>query len=188
MNHISQKKSGRVRDMALKLDMSRAYDRVEWECLGISWVLMGNGGCLIMQCVTSVTYAIKINGSTMGDIVPSRGIRQGDPLSPYLFLLCAEGLSALIKNSMEHGHMEGIAICCRGFKLSHLFFVDDNLIFCKTSLSNCVSLQWVFQVYEQASGQQLNQAKTSLFFSKNTPSEVEEEIKKKKKKGLVLKS
>ena len=52
---------------------------------------------LIMQCVTSVTYAIKINGSPMGHIVPSRRIRQEDPLSPYLFLLCAEGLSDLIK-------------------------------------------------------------------------------------------
>ena len=96
---------------------------------------------LIMQCATSVTYAIKINGSPMGDIVPLRGICQGYPLSPYLFLLCAKGLSALIKNSVEHGHMEGIAICYGGSKLSHLFFVDDSLIFCKTSLSNCVSLQ-----------------------------------------------
>ena len=96
---------------------------------------------LIMQCVTSVTYAIKINGSPMGNIVPSKGIRQGDHLSPYFFLLCAESLSALIKNSVEHGYMEGIAICYGGPKLSHLFFANDFLIFCKASLSDCDLLQ-----------------------------------------------
>lgn len=58
---------------------------------------------LIMQCVTSVTYAIKINGVPNGNIIPSRGIRQGDPLSPYLFLLCVEGLSALIKARVNNG-------------------------------------------------------------------------------------
>ena len=133
---------------------------------------------LIMQCVTFVTYAIKINGSPMGHIVPSRWIRQGDPLSPYLFLLCVEGLSDLIKIQWNMT-MEGIAVSRGGPKLSHLFFANDFLIFCKASLSDCDLLQWVLQVYEQASGQQLNRAKTYLLFSKNTPSEVQEEIKKK---------
>lgn len=73
--------------------------------------------------------------------------------------------------------MEGIAICQGGPKLSDSFFVDDSLVFCKASLSECNSLQWVLQVYEQASCQQLNRAKTSLFFSKNTLGDVQEEIK-----------
>ena len=73
--------------------------------------------------------------------------------------------------------MEGIAICHEGPKLSHLFFADDSLIFCKTTISYCDSLQCIFQVYEKESGQQLNHAKTSLFFSTNTSREVQEEIK-----------
>ena len=75
-----------------------------------------------MQCVTTVTYAIRINGCPKGHIIPSRGIRQGDPLSPYLFLLCVECLSAMIKASVCNGRMEGISICRGGPKLSHFIF------------------------------------------------------------------
>ena len=74
--------------------------------------------------------SVKINGKPKGHIVPSRGIRQGDPLSPYVFLLYAEGLSALIKKEVENGRLGGVAVCCRGPKISHLFFADDSLIFC----------------------------------------------------------
>ena len=56
-----------------------------------------------MRCVTTVSYSIKINGKPRGCIIPSRWIRQGDPLSPYLFLLCAEGISALIRKAVEEG-------------------------------------------------------------------------------------
>ena len=107
---------------------------------------------LIMQCITTVSYAIKINGCPRGRIIPSRGIRQGDSLSPYLFLLCAEGLLALIKAIVCNGSMEGIAICRGGPKLSHLFFADDSLIFCKASLAECDSMQKVLGVYERGSG------------------------------------
>jgi len=83
MHRISQKKGERVGEMTLKLDMSEAYDRMEWRCLE---KIMENLGfaekCknFIMQCVTTITYAIKINGSSRGHIKPSRGIRQGDPI------------------------------------------------------------------------------------------------------------
>ena len=172
MHHISQKKGGRMEEMALKLDMSKAYDRVEWECLDKIMENLGFDGKwrrLIMKCVTTVNYAIRINGSPRGHIIPTRGIRQGDSLSSYLFLLCAKGLSALIKKPVADGHVEGIAICRGGPELSHLFFANDSLIFCNASLSECNSLQCILHIYEQASGQQLNRAKTSLFFSKNTP-------------------
>lgn len=132
---------------------------------------------LVMKCVTSVTYSIRINGKPKGHIVPSRGIRQGGPLSPYLFLLCAEGFSALIKSAAASGHLRGVAVCCGGPKLSRLFFTDDSLIFCKATIDECNALQRILTVFEKTFGQQLNRAKTSLFFSSNTPIVVKEEIK-----------
>ena len=71
----------------------------------------------------------------------------------------------------------GPNLCRGGPNLSHLFFADDSLIFCKSSLVECDALQKVLQVYEKASGQQLNRAKTSLFFSSNTPTTIKEDIK-----------
>ena len=107
---------------------------------------------------------------------PTRGLRQGDLFSPYLFLLCAEGLSALIRKAVANGSMRGVFICKGGPLLSHLFFANDSIILCKASIEECDALQRVLSVYEAALGQQLNRAKTSLFFSSNTLKEVQKEI------------
>ena len=93
--------------------------------------------------------------------------------------MCAERLSALIKASVDDGQMEGVIVCRGGPKLSHLFFADDSLIFCKATLAECDSLQHVLEVYKRASRQQLNRAKTSLFFSRDTPRVVQEEVKQR---------
>ena len=116
-----------------------------------------------MQCITSVTYSIKFNGKPRGHITPTRGLRQGDPLSPYLFLLCAEGLSALIKKSVSMGEMDGIAVCRRGPQVSHLFFVDNSIILCKAAREECEALPHVLKVYEQASRKQLNRNKNKIW-------------------------
>ena len=110
---------------------------------------------LIMRCVSTVTYSIKINGVPRGHIIPFRGIRQGDPLSPYLFLSCAKGLFALIQSAVDRGQMEGVKICRGGPRLSHFFFffffADDSLFFCKATLEECDELQRLLGVYEKAS-------------------------------------
>jgi hypothetical protein len=87
----------------------------------------------IMQCVTTMSYSILINGVPMGNIQPSRGIKQGDPLSPYLFILCAEVLSAQFYHADSMHLIEGVPTSPRGMRINHLFFADDSLLFCKAT-------------------------------------------------------
>ena len=82
-----------------------------------------------MSVFSFVSFSILVNGEPMGHIVPSRGLRQGDPLSPYLFLLCSEGLNGLIQNAVNDRKIQGFSLCRGGPKISHLFFVDDSLLF-----------------------------------------------------------
>lgn len=77
---------------------------------------------LIMVCLSSVRYSFLIKGEPRGLVTPSRGLRQGDPLSPYLFILCAEGLSALISQFVSSGHLHGLKVCDGAPTISHLLF------------------------------------------------------------------
>ena len=130
-----------------------------------------------MECIKSVTYSILVNGEPKGHIIPTRGIRQGNPLSPYLFLLASEGLNGLIQHAVEGGQIEGFALCRSGPKISHLFFADDSLLFCRARLGDILAIQALLGLYEEASGQKINAEKTSLFFSKNVLDDTKESIK-----------
>ena len=118
-------------------------------------------------CVKTVTYSILVNGESKGLIHPSRGLRQGDPLSPFLFLLCTEGLHGLIKNAASRGNIKGYSLCRQGPKLTHLFFADDSLLFCRANSTECSKVMDLLSVYEDVSGQKINRDKTTLFFSKS---------------------
>jgi hypothetical protein len=89
----------------------------------------------------------------------------GDPLSPYLFLLCAEGLSSLLQFEEEAGSMKGIRVCRNAPLVSHLLFADDSLILMKADVLNAASLQQVLDTYCRSSGQMVSLAKSSIYFS-----------------------
>jgi hypothetical protein len=112
----------------------------------------------------------------VGNIKPSRGIKQGDPLSPYLFLLCAEALSSMLIRAECTGVITKVPTSKNGPRLSHLFFADENLLFCKANSVEWRRLTKLLEEYEVASGQKLNKEKTSIFFSRNTSTEKKEEI------------
>ncbi|XP_050277977.1 uncharacterized protein LOC126719473 [Quercus robur] len=112
--HSMQKHNGKEGFMAIKLDMSKAYDRVEWPYLEAVMRKMGFNNKwikLLMLCVTTISYSILVNGEPKGLIHPSRGIRQGDPISPFLFLLCTEGLHGLISKAASQGDIRGYSLC-----------------------------------------------------------------------------
>lgn len=123
---------------------------------------------LIMKCINSVLYYVLINGEPHGRIIPTCGIRQGDPLSPYLFIMCAETLSAMLQTAKRSGEITGVPIARARVRLNHLFFANYSLLFCKVNVSEWLRLQSVLARYEMASGQRLNKGKTSIFFSRNT--------------------
>ncbi|KAL0352088.1 UNVERIFIED_CONTAM: LINE-1 retrotransposable element O protein [Sesamum calycinum] len=143
-NHfLNTHSKGSKHFMNLKLDISKAYDRVEWPFLrrvlgklGFPCVVVD----LIMLCVTTVSYSFVLSGHQFGSIIPQRGLRQGDPLSPYLFLLCTESLSALFRMAAERGTIPGVA-----------------------------HVRQVLDQYKLASGQEINLHKSSAAFSRNTP-------------------
>ena len=179
MHYIKCKRDGNDSFMAVKLDMSKAFDKVEWSFIDKVMRRMGFNESwidLVMKCITSITYSIIINGSVHGCIVPTRGLRQGDPLSPYLFLLCAEGFSALINEATRCQQLNGISINRGAPKISHLFFADDSLLFCKANGVECNKLTEILRIYESASGQKINTEKSSIFFSLNTSQELKDEI------------
>ena len=179
LHYMKHHQSGRLGFMALKLDMSKAYDRVEWKYLELVMKRMGFADswvALMMECISSVSYLILINGEPSAPIHPTRGIRQGNPLSPYLFLFCKEGLHSLLQHAADSGQIQGVSICRNGPRLTHLFFADDSLLFCRSSIAECQKIQDLLSSYESASGQQLNRSKTSLFFSKSTPADSIDQI------------
>lgn len=128
-------------------------------------------GALGDGCVEIVSYSILLNGHPQEPFKPTQGIRQGDPLSPYLFIICAEILSSLLYNAVKTKAITGVPIAKGRININHLLFADDSLLFCKANSLEWSRLIQVLNTYAQASGQRLNKEKTSIQFSKNTSKE-----------------
>ena len=171
MHYLEHKKEGKDGFAAIKLDMSKSYDRLEWGFIKLVMIKMGfheKWVELIMHCITSVTYSILVNGAAYGNITPT--------ISPYLFLLCADGFSSLILDVARNHKISGVSICKGCPKIAHLFFVDNSLLFCKANSQKCQNLVNILQLYEDASGQKINADKSSVFISSNTPDERRSEV------------
>lgn len=164
---------------SIKLDMSKAYDRVEWSYLEAVMRKIGfpdRWVAMIMHTVTTVTYGIQFQGEESCKIVPTRGLRQGDPLSPYLFLLCSEGLTCLLKDAEVRGSLHGIKISRSALEITHLLYADDSLVVCLVEPSEAQELKELFNLYEECSGQKINMEKSDICFSSNTDPDCADEF------------
>lgn len=88
--------------------------------------------------MTTDSYRVKVNGNLSSSFVPERGLHQGDPFCPYLFLLCAQGFNALLNNAERAGLIAGVKVCPRAPSISHLLFADDSLILVKANRENAL--------------------------------------------------
>ncbi|KAI3467460.1 hypothetical protein Pfo_024123 [Paulownia fortunei] len=115
--------------MVVKIDLFKGYDRVDTKILGFNDVFTN----WIFQCVSTTSFSFLINNSIFGSFCPTRGIRQGDPLSLYLFIIYSELLSRLIIREENSGNLKGIKICRKSPTISHLFNANDLIIFCRAN-------------------------------------------------------
>jgi len=181
INHSLQStkcKDGRI---AIKLDMEKAYDKIRWDFL--HEVLRKYGFChkfikWIMECVTSVSYSVLVNGIPTDLIVPEKGIRQGDPLAPYLFILCTEILARKIQFACNEGKYDiGCTITRQGTKIPFLAFADDIIIFTKGKETSCKHIKEILDQYCYFFGQIVNYNKSAIQFSKNMKKNQKQKIR-----------
>ncbi|CAN0857898.1 LINE-1 retrotransposable element ORF2 protein [Linum grandiflorum] len=171
IHSMKKRWAGKWGDVAVKIDISKVYDRVEWVYLEAVLRQMGFHERWVhwmMMCVRSVQYTVMINGEGVGPIVPSRGLRQGCPLSPFLFILCAKGLSALIRQAKFDGRIQGARVCRGAPWVTHLLFADDSFFFMRATFDEARELRKILDMYAEASGQLINYQKSGIQCSRNT--------------------
>ena len=130
-----------------------------------------------MTCIRTVSYSYLVNDSVQGSVLPSRGIRKGDPLSPYLFILCSEVLSGLCKRAQQAGLLSGIRVARGSPRVNHLLFADDTMFFIRTDELSCSTLHRILQQYKTASGQTINTTKSAITFSAKITQETRTRVK-----------
>lgn len=163
--------------MILKLDLQKSFDRLEWtfvmEALKI-WGFVKDVRKMIFSCIGTVDYTMLVNGNQVGSLDLEKGLRQRDPLSPYLFIICDEVLSRMIDREQA---IKGIKICSRAPPISHILFADDILLMYKANFTNATAIANFVEQLWARQGQLVNKEKSHVLFSKNTNVRIQKEIK-----------
>jgi hypothetical protein len=152
---------------ALKVDLKKAFDTVSLDFILAGLHAIGIPHTMIRwikTCITTVHYTININGEMHGFFQATRGIRQGDPLSPYLFVLAMEGLAGIINQSVQ-GSAFKYHWRCKPTKLTHICFADDLMLFCHADPDSIMVLKSSLDKFSTLSGLTINLAKSSLYLS-----------------------
>lgn len=172
--HSLKSLQGKKGYMILKLDLEKAYDRMEWgfvmetlSCLGFPSDLQS----LISHCISTASLHVNWNGSMTNMLNFSRGLRQGDPISPYLFVLCLERLGHMISDAVSSGAWLPFKFGRgNGPTFSHMCFADDLILVAEASPSQVDCIKEVLHSFCTCSGQKINFAKSLVYFSDNMDS------------------
>ncbi|GKV46285.1 hypothetical protein SLEP1_g53277 [Rubroshorea leprosula] len=149
-----------------KADFEKAYDCVDWSYLDWMMSRFGFGGKWrgwIRECFSTARVSVLVNGSPTEEFAMGKGLRQGDPLSPFLFLMVAEGLHGLVKKAEEEGLLQGITVGNNGLAISLLQFADDIVILGKANSESIFMVKTILRWCELMSGLRINFGKSSVF-------------------------
>eukprot|EP00253_Pinus_taeda_P015484 PITA_15484 len=168
---IHSLKQSKKPGMLLKIDLSKAFDSISWEYMQKVLKAFGFDNAWIRwvsSLISSAFFSILINGIPTSTFRSSRGIRQGDPLSPFLFIIMVEGLGRCIKNAIHSQDLKGITLH-QAPTVSHQQFVDDNMIFGYSSVQEARTLNSLLLLFSKASGALINKVKSQIFFFNTHP-------------------
>nr|XP_025628468.1 uncharacterized protein LOC112721637 [Arachis hypogaea] len=149
----------------IKLDFQKAYDRVKWCFVDTVLEKMGFGRtwrAWVKECVTSASISILINGSPSKPFKMERGLRQGDPLSPFLFVLVVDVLNRMIGEAVRNGRISPLLVGRDNIELSHLQFADDTILFCPPEEGTVRNYKRLLRCFELMSGLSINFEKSNL--------------------------
>ncbi|GKA31462.1 RNA-directed DNA polymerase, eukaryota, reverse transcriptase zinc-binding domain protein [Tanacetum coccineum] len=171
-------RKGGAQRCAFKVDIEKAYDTVNWEFLKIALQRFGFHSSMIkwiMVCLTTASFSICVNGEMHGFFKGKRGLRQGDPMSPYLFTIVMEVLNLMIKRQIRLDSRFRYHWGCSKINLTHLCFADDLLMLCHGDLISASILRRALDEFSMTSGLYPSMAKSTVFYS-NVPDDVKEDI------------
>ncbi|RVW36866.1 LINE-1 retrotransposable element ORF2 protein [Vitis vinifera] len=163
---VDEKRRSGEEGVVFKIDFEKAYDHVSWDFLdhvlemkgfGLRWRKWMRG------CLSSVSFAVLVNGNAKGWVKASRGLRQGDPLSPFLFTIVADVLSRMLLKAEERNVLEGFRVGRNRTRVSHLQFADDTIFFSSSREEDMMTLKHVPLVFGHISGLKVNLDKSNIY-------------------------
>eukprot|EP00253_Pinus_taeda_P034305 PITA_34305 len=159
--------SRRVAVMMMQLDLSKAYDKVNWnylEAILTAFRFANQWIKWILALIESTRFSILVNGAPANQFSPSRGLRQGDPLSPFLFVILMEGLSRLIRSAKEEGKIKGLQPLPSIPATTHQQFVDDTMLHGSPTVKEARGYKRILNLFSEASDMEINLSKSTIFF------------------------
>lgn len=170
--HSMNSMTGTKRFMVIKLDLAKAYDKLEWSFIMESLALLNFSSHIsdvINACLASSSFSINWQGRQTKKFFPTHDLRQGDPMSPLLFVIALERLSHCIQDGVSNGSWSPLKFGRGGPEVSHLLFADVILLIVKASSDNSQVIIDILDRFLACSGQSVNQANSCVLFLQNTP-------------------
>lgn len=177
--HYLNSKKGKAGFMAIKIDLAKAYDKVEWSVLTNLLTCFDFADTFIRwikECISTAQFSILINGAPYGYFQGERGICQGDPMSPALFTVIAELLSRILTRAELDGKLSGIKISRHSPRVTHLLYADDLVIYCKADIHEAETVIDCLNQFCAWTGQEINWHKSAVHYSKNVPPQLRREL------------